>query len=90
MFDIISLLTLTATSLATISNVVLVAKRYKEIKEKKIDTHREKIVDVDKILNEITLKNNGVSPLNNEEKEQFEKLIDKINLQIETSEDDAT
>lgn len=93
MLNLISLLTLVATGLATISNVVLVAMRYKKIKEMEmeidLDSYKEKKMDAEKILKEITLKNNGVSPLNNEEKEQFEKLIDKINIQVEASEDDA-
>lgn len=98
MLDILSLLTLAATSVATISNVLLVAKRYKDIKEMKemkdikemkMDIHDTKIVDADKILKELTVKNNGILPLSNEEIEQFEKLADKINLELEVSEDDV-
>lgn len=95
MSDLLSLLTLIATGLATLSNVVLVAKRYKESKdalkhmsemEKEISLAGDKLRDVDKILKNITQKNNGVSPLNNEEREKFEKLIDTINFQVKAYE----
>lgn len=91
MVDILSVLIVVTTSLATLTNVMLVAKRYKDIKdkitktEKQINIASDKLKDASNILSEIKMQNHGVSPLDSGQKEQIQKLIEEINCQVKST-----
>lgn len=93
MVDILSVSIVIATSLATLTNVVLVAKRYKYMKDMKdamktaqqINIASDKLKDASNILNEIKIQNHGVSPLDSGQKEQIQKLIEEINCQVKST-----
>lgn len=89
MNEVISVSSIIIAGVATIINIIQVAKRYKELKRtkdrKQIYMANNKLKDANKILVEIEKRNNGVIRLDGEQKNELEQIIKQIDIKLNES-----